>query len=199
MIMPYLATALLALATVYAAGASFRPQRDDGVLNWVFPNGAKLSTRRTVVIGTLAVLLGVVLWLAVDAPIRHSSHFLIPEGYVGWVRIEFRVVGAPVLPAERGVYVFRFPPTGLLRTSSPEEFGWAKDQYFYYSEKSTRILPDANPGGGGLVWGKINGEETDSQGKRTYEEFFVGTQQQFAEQTSGEPKVGSSVPATTPK
>jgi uncharacterized protein DUF6843 len=197
--MPYLATALLALATVYAACASFRPQRAEGVLNRLFPNGAKLSTRRTVVIGTLSTLLGVIIWLAVDAPIRHSSRFLIPEGYVGWVRIEFQVVGAPVLPIERGVDVFRIPPSGLLRTSSPEEFGWAKDQYRYYSEKSSRILPDTNSGAGGLVWGKINGEETDSQGKRTYEEFFVGTRQQFAEQTSGEPKVGSSVPTATPK
>jgi hypothetical protein len=199
MIMPYLATALLALATVYAAGASFRLQPDDGVLNWVFPHEAKRSTRRTVVIGTLAVLLAGLIWLALDAPIRRSSRFLIPEGYVGWVRIEFQVVGAPVLPTERGAYVFRFPASGLLRTSSPEEFGWAKDQYFYYSERSSRMLPDSSPGGGGLVWGKINGEETDSQGKRRYEEFFVGTQQQFAEQTSGEPKVGSGVPVATPK
>jgi len=44
------------------------------------------------------------------------------------------------------------------------------------------MLPATSAGGGGLIWGKINGEETGSQGKRKYEEFFVGTEQQFREQ-----------------
>lgn len=36
-----------------------------------------------------------------------------------------------------------------------------------------------------LVWGKINGEASGSSGKRKYEEFFVGTQQQFEDQVEG--------------
>ena len=76
----------------------------------------------------------------------------------------------------------KFPASGLLMTSSPEEYGWAKDHYFYYFEKGARMLPETSAGGGGLIWGKINGEESGSQGDRKYEEFFVGTEQQFREQ-----------------
>jgi hypothetical protein len=67
------------------------------------------------------------------------------------VRVEFQIKDAPPLPVEGGEYLFKFPPSGLLRTSSSEELGWAKDHYFYYSEKGARILPDTPPGGGGLI------------------------------------------------
>ena len=118
---------------------------------------------------------------------------------MGWVRVEFQVSDAPALPLEGGEYLFKIPPSGLLRTSSSEEYGWARDHYFYYSEKGTRILPDTGPGGERLIWGNINGEGSGSQGKRKYEEFFVGTEQQFKEQMSGEQRVGSSVPETQTK
>ncbi len=198
MILPYLATALLVLATAYAAFASFRQQRDGSTATWIFPNGTTRSAQIAVGIGTLALCLGLAVWLTIDArnSIRRSSRFLIPEGYVGWVRVEFQVNGASPLPVEGGEYLFKFPPSGLLRTSSSEEYGWAKDHYFYYSEKGARVLPDTPPGGGGLIWGKINGEKSGSQGKRKYEEFFVGTEHQFGEQTRGEQNVGSSAPAT---
>jgi len=201
MILPYLATALLVLATAYAAFASFRQQRDGSTATWIFPNGTTRSAQIAVGIGTLALFLALAVWLTIDArnSIRRSSRFLIPEGYVGWVRVEFQVNGAPPLPVDGGEYLFKFPPSGLLRTSSSEQYGWARDHYFYYSEKGARILPDTLPGGGGLIWGKINGEKSGSQGKRKYEEFFVGTERQFGEQTRGEQNVGSSAPATPVK
>jgi hypothetical protein len=46
-----------------------------------------------------------------------------------------------------------------------------------------RPIPDS--GAGRLIWGKINGEASSSSGKRKYEEFFVGTQQQFKDQVEG--------------
>ncbi|MGA9132084.1 MAG: DUF6843 domain-containing protein [Terriglobales bacterium] len=184
MMLPYLATALLVLVTAYSAVVSFRRPRDGSAPTWIFPNRTRRSAQITVGICTLAVLLGGAVWLTISArhSIRHSSRFLIPEGYVGWVRVEFQVNGASPMPVEGGEYLFTFPPSGVLRTSSSEEYGWAKDHYFYYSEKGTRMLPATSAGGGGLIWGKINGEETGSQGKRKYEEFFVGTEQQFREQ-----------------
>ena len=48
----------------------------------------------------------------------------------------------------------------------------------------TRSISDAGPNC--LIWGKINGEATGSSGKRKYEEFFVGTQQQFKNQGKSE-------------
>ncbi len=201
MILPYLATTLLILVTAYSAVASFRQPRESSAPTWIFPNGTKRSVQRGAGICTLALFLGVATWLAIDArhSIRRSSRFFIPEGYVGWVRVEFQVNGTPVVPVEEGEYRFKVPPSGLLRTSSPEEFGWAKDHFFYYSEKATRMLPETGPGGGGLVWGKINGEESGSQGKKKYEEFFIGTEQQFGEQTTGNQTGASSVPQTPAK
>ena len=201
MILPYLATALLALVTAYSAFVSFRQQRDGSTATWIFPNGTRRSAQIAVGICSLALFLGVTGWLTIDArhSIRHSSRFLIPEGYVGWVRVEFQIKDAPPLPVEGGEYLFKFPPSGLLRTSSSEEYGWAKDHYFYYSEKGARILPDTPPGGGGLIWGQINAEESGPLGKKKYEEFFVGTEQQFGEQTRGAQNVGSSAPATPAK
>ena len=190
MILPYLATGLLVLVTLYSAVVSFQRQRDGSAPTSIFPNGTERSTQIAVGIFTLALLLGLAAWLAIDArhSIRHSSRFLIPEGYIGWVRVEFQVPSALPLPVEGGEHLFKFPPSGLLRTSSSEQYGWAKDHYFYYSEKGTRILRDTGPSSERLIWGKINGEESGSQGKRKYEEFFVGTEQQFREQSIGSPE-----------
>ncbi len=199
--LPYLATALLALVTAYSAVVSFRQQRDGSNATWIFPSGTRRSVQIAVGICTLTLLLAVAGWLAINArrSIRHSSHFLIPEGYVGWVRVEFQIKDAPSLPVEGRARLFKVPASGLLRTSSAEEYGWAEDQYFYYSEKGARILPETPPGGGGLIWGKINGEESGSQGKKKYEEFFVGTERQFGEQIRGEPNISPSPPGTGAK
>jgi len=194
--LPYLATALLVLVTAYSAVASFRHPQESSAPSWFFPNGTKRSVQMGAGICTFALLLGVAVWLTIDArhSIRRASRFLIPEGYVGWVRVEFQVSGAPVLPVEGGEYLFEVSRSGLLRTSSAEEFGWAKDHFFYYSEKGTRTLQETGPGAGGLIWGKINGEESGSQGKRKYVEFFVGTEQQFRQQVTEHQTVGSGAP-----
>ena len=48
------------------------------------------------------------------------------------MRVEFEVSGAPALLSEAGQTVLKIPATGVLRTSSPEQYGWAKDRYYYY-------------------------------------------------------------------
>jgi hypothetical protein len=133
-------------------------------------------------IATLAIVVGLVAWLGLSTPksTRRASRFLIPEGYTGWVRVEFEVQGAPPLPEEAGQNVLRIPPNGLLRTSSPEQYGWARDAYYFYSSAGLRQLPDS--GSQSLIWGKINGEASGSSGRQKYEEFFVGTNQQFKNQ-----------------
>jgi hypothetical protein len=196
MILPYLATGLLILVTAYSAFVSFRQPRNASAATWIFPGGTKRSARIAVGVCTLALFLGVAGWLTIGArhSSRHQSRFLIPEGYVGWVRVEFQINDAPPLSIEGQESLFRFPPSGLLKTSSSEEYGWAKDHYFYYSETGTRILSDTGPASQRLIWGKINGEESGSQGKRKYEEFFVGTEQQFRDQTRREQNVGPIAP-----
>jgi hypothetical protein len=181
MILPYAATALLVFTTLYSAIVSFR-QTEVGKRTWIFPEAPSGSARIITGVLTLALLTGVALWLSISArnSTRHSSRFLISEGYTGWIRVEFEAQGASPLPMQDGEFVLKIPADGVLRTSSKEQYGWAKDHYYYESATGVRPLPDS--GQGGLIWGKINGEESGSSGKRKYEEFFVGTAQQFKDQ-----------------
>lgn len=184
MILPYLATAFLVLATAYSAIVSFRQKPEGKEAGWIFPNRTGRSVRIWVV--ALTVVIAVVAWFGINprsaprnAPPR-SWHFFIPEGYSGWVRVEFEIPGAPRLPSEAGHTVLKIPGSGTLRTSSPEEYGWTHDYYYFYSDAGSRALPDSGPGR--LVWGKINGESSGASGRRKYEEFFVGTEEQYRDQ-----------------
>lgn len=181
MILPYAATALLVVATVYSTIVSFK-QAEVGKRTWIFPEATNRSARIAVGALTVALLTGLALWLSVSArnSTRPASRFLIPEGYIGWVRIEFGVQGAPPLPMEGGEYILKIPPDGVLRTSSAEQYGWARDHYYYYSAQGAHPLPDS--GSAALIWGKINAEGSGASGKRKYEELFVGTAQQFRNQ-----------------
>jgi hypothetical protein len=181
MILPYVAIALLVFATLYSAIVSFR-QPVNHEQRWIFPDAASRSTRIFVGALTIALLTGFAWWLHINAQnsAHRSSRFLIPEGYTGWVRIEFEVQDAPPLPMDGAQYVLKIPSDGVLRTSSVEQYGWAKDHYYYYSAQEVRALPDSGPAE--LIWGKINGEESGVSGKRKYEAFFVGNAQQFKDQ-----------------
>lgn len=180
MTLAYAAVAFLVIATIYSAIVSFRPLTTNP--SWIFPATTNWSKR--IVAGALGLVLltavAVSLGLGTRTAPRPSSRFLIPEGYSGWIRIEFDVKDAPLLPVDRGEYVLRIPPSGILRTSSPEQYGWANDHYYYSSAQSTRPISDSGPAQ--LIWGKLNGEATTASGHRKYEEFFVGTLQQFKEQ-----------------
>ncbi len=179
-----MAVALLVFATVYSAIVSLK-QPVNYKHRWIFPDAATRSTRIVAGVLTIALLTGFAWWLriSVQNSTHRSSRFLIPQGYKGWVRVEFEVQGAPPLPMESGQYVLKIPSNGVLRTSSAEQYGWANDHYYYYSAQGVRALPDSGPAE--LIWGKINGEESATSGKRKYEEFFVGTTQQFRDQREG--------------
>jgi hypothetical protein len=179
--LPYVAIALLVFVTVYSATVSFR-QPVSHKQTWIFPDAASRSTRIFVGALTIALVAAFAWWLHISAQnsTHRSSRFLIPEGYTGWVRIEFEVQGAPPLSMEGAQYVLKISSDGVLRTSSTEQYGWAKDHYYYYSAQGVRALPDSGPAE--LIWGKINGEESGVSGKRKYEEFFVGNAQQFKDQ-----------------
>jgi len=194
----YIAIALLALATIYPGLVSFRTSKVDESRTWLFPGGAGRSARIGVGVCTVLAAIGLSAWLifGVHNSRRLSSRFLIPDGYVGWVKIEFQVLGATPVPAERDQYVFKIPANGMLRTSSPERYGWGQDEYYYENHGALRRLPtDAD---GRLIWGKVNGEHGSSSGPRQFEEFFVGTEQQFREM-AGEKEIGPRPMADSPK
>jgi hypothetical protein len=67
-------------------------------------------------------------------PITRAYRFLIPEGYVGWVRVDFDVPGAPELPVDDGFYIFKFQKSGRLQTSSSDNRISRYNEYYYYSD-----------------------------------------------------------------
>src|SRR5579863_3237551 len=44
--------------------------------------------------------------------------WIIPKGYVGWLRLDYSVEGQSPLPVENGSFVVRMPPEARLRTST---------------------------------------------------------------------------------
>ncbi len=104
------------------------------------------------------------------------SRFLIPEGYVGWLRVEHDVECAPPIPAEGGVRIFRFTGASVLETSSPIPTDSAARQYFYYSvDSSERNLAVDYQSGNGLIWQEHPGSRA---GKMSMFIFFVGAEEQ---------------------
>jgi hypothetical protein len=129
---------------------------------------------------------------------RRPSRYLIPEGYVGWVKVYFNVKDAAPVELEDGRHLFKFPSTGKLETSSNNEYGVGPvDEFFYYSDKSRRQLQIARSDGSGMIWNVHNGQKLDSHNRvvETYEGFFVGTEQDYREygchkDENGQPSTG---------
>jgi hypothetical protein len=121
---------------------------------------------------------------------RRPSRYLIPGGFVGWVKIFYKVKDAPPLPIEDGAYLLRIPPSGVLKTSSVMEYGWATDEYFYYSGDARRPLKVTGWDEGGMIWAGYNGSSGTAQtgqssadvpeeNKTFYSGFFVGTEAEY--------------------
>jgi hypothetical protein len=107
---------------------------------------------------------------------RPPSRFLIPSGYVGWVRVEYRVPNAPPLPREGKYLLVALDKHGTLRTSSDLPEGWARDQFFSYSGNQRQALSNAGWCKGGMIWGEVVGKDERAG---LYQKFFVGSEDQF--------------------
>jgi len=184
MTLPYLAIVLLILVTVYSAAATFRsPEKQRS--SWIFPSGANKWVRRLIVLFTLAIALGAVLWFpaASRSATPRPLKIIVPQDYSGWVRIDFGVKDAPALPIESGEMLARIPADGRIKTSSPQQFGLSRDSYLFQSAAGLRPIPYS--GANRMIWGKIDGESSGASGKQTYEEFFVGNEQQYRDAVRG--------------
>jgi len=104
------------------------------------------------------------------------SKFLIPQGYVGWLRVEYDVECSPPIPVEDGVRILRFTGASVLETSSPMPEDSVERQYFYYAaDGSERNLAADYRSGKGMIWQERPGSRG---GKMSMFVFFVGTQEQ---------------------
>ncbi len=118
---------------------------------------------------------------------RPPERYLIPAGFTGWTRIEFRKKDAPPLPTENGHRLIRLDAQGKLSTSSNPQSGHGKDDFYYYTGDSsasslsaTQRTPISNAGvckGIGMIWQV----ETlvDDKSETPFTRFFVGTEDQY--------------------
>src|SRR5580704_12720946 len=108
---------------------------------------------------------------------RPPERFLIPAGYSGWVRVDFRHKDAPPLPMEDGRLLLKLDAQGTLQTSSDPQLGHGRDDFFYYSGDRRTPLSNAGVCKGGMVW-QIE-TMVDGPTSTPFTRFFVGTESQY--------------------
>jgi hypothetical protein len=108
---------------------------------------------------------------------RPPERFLIPAGYSGWVRVDFRQKGAPPLPMEDGRRLLKLNAQGTLLTSSDPQLGHGRDDFFYHSGDRRTPVSNAGVCKGGMVW-QIE-TMVDDRSSTPFERFFVGTEAQY--------------------
>jgi uncharacterized protein DUF6843 len=110
---------------------------------------------------------------------KRPANIYIPDGYVGWVRLEYGVQGAPELKRDFfGPWEYqRFPPSGLLQTSSKLYDGAASANYFYYSSSGDKPLPHEMINGGLISWCVSRPDGTRLE--RDFDTFFVGPKEEY--------------------
>jgi hypothetical protein len=103
-------------------------------------------------------------------PGHNRARYLIPKGFVGSIRVDFNVEGAPPLPTDSdGYYLVRFPSSGRLKTCSPCTFGHGNREFFYESGKRRERLTWRR-----AIWETEGGIE----GYGAHESYFVGAWKQ---------------------
>jgi len=110
-------------------------------------------------------------------PNLHPSKFLVPDGYIGWLLLEYNAKDAPQSPVENGIQLFRFSKSGTISTSSCGPLRGAENEFFYYSaDGSLRPISTDYRNDKGMIWGQHEGARN---GVLTQFGFFVGTEQQY--------------------
>jgi hypothetical protein len=67
--------------------------------------------------------------------------WIVPIGYRGWLRLDYNVAGAPVLPIENGSYLVRIPRSGRLQTSTANMPQIDHDSYYTEGPTGRRPVP----------------------------------------------------------
>jgi Family of unknown function (DUF6843) len=137
----------------------------------------------------------------------HPYQYVIPKGYVGWVRVDFNVKEAAPLSLQGNYYILRIPPSGHLQTSSDDGYGIAGDDYYYECIGKKQRLVISQGKNACMIWGNFQGPATLSDATPyKFRYFFVGLREEYQKyefsgenqahlqlENDGYPKVGSKV------
>jgi len=122
-------------------------------------------------------------------PNLHPSKFLVPDGYIGWVLLEYNTKDAPISPTENDIQSFKFPQSGTISTSSCGPQRGAENEFFYYSDDgSLQTIPTDYRNGKGMIWGQHEGIKN---GVLSQFGFFVGTEEQYKKYQTRETHPGA--------
>jgi len=111
-------------------------------------------------------------------PERH----IVPEGFQGWASVRYGVADAVPLVTENGVRIHRYPDSGALVTSSPDNPGIKTKGYFFAGPAGQTPVP--RYGDGRRVRGAHdltvgNGENDENGAVERSSWFFVGTHEEY--------------------
>ncbi|MEZ4775730.1 MAG: hypothetical protein R3D00_21300 [Bacteroidia bacterium] len=79
-------------------------------------------------------LILIAFWILDKEPDRD---FYLPEGFHGWVKIEYSVPGAPAFPMKDGNMQIVISDSGYATTSDVLVVGWRRDRYFWRKPDGT--------------------------------------------------------------
>jgi hypothetical protein len=123
--------------------------------------GRRRGILRTATIIALAAVL-------VGCNTRPAERWQIPDGYVGWIVVQYNNPSCAPLPETDGYKLLRISPKGRLCTSDRQPNGEAFDKYEYLRGDGGTWEIDQRT----MVWGG----KASSTGRSF---VFVGTEQQF--------------------
>lgn len=103
--------------------------------------------------------------------------YLIPNGYVGWIKVTYNVNGAaPLQIGAKGFYVLKIPQSGILKTSSPMQTCFTEIKFDYIDNNGN--IKELN------CWGDTDNNNMVWDDKRygpygLTEKYFIGTKKEF--------------------
>lgn len=152
-------------------------------------DGGYMDKKRTMkiwgIIGVfIIVFIGVFTWYY-QKNYRDPSLFLIPQGFVGRVEVQYGIPSSPPLQKEGKYIVYKIPKDGILKTSTKEpQYGIAEDVFYYVDEQGnqTKKLDTAEEIHGYNIGNhEVIKEDEIKNIHTTKESFLVGTESQLTQ------------------
>lgn len=120
---------------------------------------------------------------------RPAEVIEVPRGFRGWVLIAWGVAGYPELPRDGRKLIELIPGSGVLITSSKQNFGVAADEFHVVDSSGRQI---ANTGNVFYYYAVTGSKGTDPHALQ-FTEFFVGTPADAEAEKNGEPEADAKI------
>jgi len=116
--------------------------------------------------------------------VKRDEVYEIPDGYEGWVRIEFNRPECPPLPQRGHAVLYPIGNNGTLCTKDRMPIGWSTEDYFSVGARGRRKLPTyASARDDSLVWGEATTTVGDDLAVAYI--FFVGSKSEYEDAVKG--------------